>query len=402
MELTLGNFIIFLVILFALAALLRIDFFFTILYLFVGIYVLAQFWSKGIFPQLKVERDVPERAFAGDTIMGRLTISNQSRLPIPWLVFTESLPIDLRAGLFRQVITLGSKASYSTEYELKARKRGYYKIGPLDLQTGDILGIRKELTGRIEPTHLIVYPRIVPITELGLPAHSPQVVLPTTLPLFRDPARITGVREYVAGDNPRHIHWSATATSGQTLVKQFQPAIARDNAILLNLDRADYAKQRYPDPAIELAIVVAASLANHVISFEKLPAGLVTTAYDPLNERSTSFNLPPHKGQGQLMQILEVLARVEATEDIQFLEYVRRTAIHLPWGTTLIIITSYMSQELQETLLLLKKSGFQTTLVLAQSARLHSGEPEMPIADLKLPIFKIRREKDIEVWAPST
>ena len=44
-----GNFIVFIIILFILAALLRIDFFFTILYLFVGVYIISRFWSRRTF-----------------------------------------------------------------------------------------------------------------------------------------------------------------------------------------------------------------------------------------------------------------------------------------------------------------------------------------------------------------
>jgi hypothetical protein len=41
-----GNIIVFILILFALAALLRIDFFFTILYMLAGVYFLSRLWSR--------------------------------------------------------------------------------------------------------------------------------------------------------------------------------------------------------------------------------------------------------------------------------------------------------------------------------------------------------------------
>lgn len=396
-----NNFIIFVLALFVLAALLRIDFFFTILYLFVGVYILSQIWSRRVLQQLKIKRTMPSRAFSGDQVEVRLSLTNDSRLPIPWLMFTENLPIDLHAQMFREVVTLPGKGQHATQYKLSTRKRGYYKIGPLLLNTGDILGLRGELTARFEADSLIVYPRIVPISRLGLPAHSPQVILPTPVPLFQDPSRMIGVRDYSPGDNPRHVHWPATASSGRMLVKQFQPAIARDNMIFLNLDREDYAKMGYPDGAIELAITVAASLANHITGLEQLPVGLMTTGLDPLTEKVTPFLLPPATGQGHLMQILEVLARVQAQADTQFLARLRRAAVHLSWGTTAIIITSQVTSSLQETALLLKRAGLRVTVVLVSLPRLHREEPAEAEPTLDLPVFKIRREKEIEVWAPA-
>jgi uncharacterized protein (DUF58 family) len=392
-----GNFIVFVLILFALAALLRIDFFFSILYLFVGVYILSRVWSQRLLKQLRLSRALPSRAFLGDRITVTLKVENRSYLPIPWLLLNESLPVALVSPPFwHEVISLDAKASYSRQYTLIARQRGYYSIGPLRLQTGDLLGLRRELTGSFAPDYLIIYPKVVPIAELGLPTHSPHMVLPTPVPLFQDPARIIGVRNYHPGDNPRQIHWTATAASGQLLLKQFQPAIARDNAIFLNLDRADYARRSYPDMAIELAITAAASLANHMLSFEKLPVGLVTTAHDPLTQSQQNFKLPPRFGRDQLLQILEILARVQAAHDSQFLARVRQEIVHLSWGTTVILITGEESAELLETLLLLKRSGFQPTLVLIQPPLRRQISRNDPGQVLDIPVFRIEREREIE------
>lgn len=395
-----GNFIFFIVVLFILATLLRIDFFFTILYLFVGAYILSRLWTGQMLKNLSIGRAMPERVFLGEQVTVTLTLENHSLLPIPWLMFHETLPLALASPpFFRKVIILGSKAKHSEQYTLAARRRGYYRIGPLSTETGDLLGIYRRVAGRFEPGHLIVYPKILPLAQLGLPTHSPQMILPTTTPLFRDPTRIIGVRNYVQGDNPRHIHWPATATTGQILVKQFQTAIARESAIFLNLDRADYGRPAQADLAIELAIVVVASLANHMLVFEELPAGLITTAMDPLTKSQQDFRLPPDKGRGHLMQILEVLARVEGSDTTNFLQRVQQEAVHLSWGTTIIIITSTESEELLKTLLLLKRSGFQVTLVLVQPAAYPHPQTKQ-VQELGITTFRVRREKDVEAWLP--
>jgi uncharacterized protein (DUF58 family) len=305
-------------------------------------------------------------------------------------------------SFYREVVSLPGKQSYQSRYTLMARKRGYYNIGPLTLSTGDMLGLRPDMTNELAANSLIVYPRIVPILRLELPTYSPQVTLPTSLPLFQDPARPTGVRAYTPGDNPRHIHWTATAATNQMLVKQFQPAIARDNAIFLNLSRSDYAKRGYPDTAIELAITVAASLANHMTNVEELPVGMMTCAFDPLIERVQSFNVPPRKGRGHLMEILDILARAQSIqEDDNFLATIRREAVHLSWGTTIIVITSIHSEELAQTLLFLKRSGFQVALVVISPREMvYRQTRDEPVPNLKVPTFKIRDEKDIEAWTP--
>jgi len=389
-----SSFLLFILILFILAALLKIDFFFTILYLFVGVFIVLRLWSGRVFKGLSARRAFPQRAFLGDTVSVAVTVENQSRLPIPWLMLDEAIPWALSAASSsRQVVSLKGKESQTLRYTLAARRRGYYQIGPLILNTGDLLGLNRRLTSRLEADHLIVYPKIVPIAELGLPTHSPQVVLPTAIPIFEDPARIIGARNYRWGDSPRHIHWPATAKTGQVMVKQFQAAIARESVIFLNLNRQDY-NRREREHAPELAIIAAASLANHILTIEKLPVGLDTVARDPLTKAQQHFHLPPRKEVNYLLQILEVLARIQPADSGDFLANLRQQAVHLSWGATIIIITNHGSEALSETTLWLRQTGFNPAIVLVG----RDTRAELA-AQLSTPVFEIWGEKDIETWS---
>ncbi len=230
-------------------------------------------------------------------------------------------------------------------YRLRARRRGYYDIGPLRIHTGDLLGLHHWQEEPVAAEHLIVYPKMLPISKSALPTHSPQVVLPSTVPIFEDPARLIGVRDYAWGDNPRHIHWTATASTGQMMVKQFEPAIARETVLFLNMTREDYDRaEQYT--GTELAITVAASLANRLVIGDKLPVGLYTMALDPLTNTVQSFRLPPRKERGQLLNILDVLARIESVDAAQvslpFPAWVRQESVHMSWGATLVVIANQL------------------------------------------------------------
>ena len=77
-----GNFFIFILVLFALAALLRIDFFFTILYLFAGVYIISRFWSRRVLRSLKVSRTMERRAFLGERLTVTLTLDSTSTVNV--------------------------------------------------------------------------------------------------------------------------------------------------------------------------------------------------------------------------------------------------------------------------------------------------------------------------------
>ncbi len=355
----------FLLLLLLVALFFRVEFFFTILYLLAGIYLLSRLWMRGAARQLRGARAFVDRAFTGDRVPVRLTLHNDGPLPLLWLEVDEQLPVEVRAAPFeRRVLTLGGRARWHCDYTLICSRRGRYSVGPTTLQTGDPLGIARQ-TLRLAPRDdLLVYPRVVPLLRLGLPTRSPLATLPATAPLFEDSSRVIGTREYQRGDPLRRVHWTATARVGQLVVKQYQSAIARETQICLDLREAGYAARGRYD-AIELAIVVAASLANHLIVHDGLPTGLTTLA----PERATI--LSPRKERAHLIGILEMLAEVQmgGGETPPLTALLRREQLGLSWGGTAVVITGRGDHALTEALLGLRRGGLALAVILVGAPR---------------------------------
>lgn len=391
----------FLILLLLVALFFRVEFFFTLLYLLATIVILTRLWMRRAIRQLRGGRRFTDRAFTDDRVPVRLTIENGGWLPLLWLEVDELVPLGLRAGPFgRRVVVLGPGETWQTDYTLICHRRGRYAVGPTTLRTGDPLGIARHELRWNKPDDLVVYPRVVALASLGLPTRSPLAILPATAPLFEDTSRVLSTRDYRRGDPLRRVHWSATARVGHLVVKQYQPAIARETLICLDLHEEGYAA-RFRHDAIELAIVVAASLANHTIIREGLPVGLATqipARRDPPT-RATSpgtapmpagilaappadpptedvsyarpLALPPRKERAHLTQILEVLAEVELLtgDGSPFATLLRRERLGLSWGGTVAVVTGRGSPALADALLGLRRSGLAVALILVGVSR---------------------------------
>jgi uncharacterized protein (DUF58 family) len=384
----------FLLALFLIAALLRVDFFFTLAYLFFAVYVLSRLWGGRALPQLTIKREFVRRAFHGDEVPVTVTLRNDGRLPVTWVQARESLSVELGVPARQNhVFSLNPREAHSLSYTLQCRKRGVYALGPLQVRSGDLFGLTPLAGAEAPPDRLIVYPRVVPLEKLNLPTRSPLAALSARTPLFEDPARVVGVRDYVPGDSQRRIHWTATASAGRLLVKNYQPAIARETVICLDLNAESYdIRGRYD--AIELAITAAASVANHVIVRERQPAGLITEARDKLTDAAARFVLPAQAGRAHLMNVLEALARAQFTQGRSFAQFVRQESVHLGWGTTLVIITGHEAP-LLDTLAQLRQAGFPVALILVQAAR-PSAATRQRAAVLRIPVYPLWRERDLE------
>ncbi len=384
--------------LFLLAAVLRIDFYFNIVYLLAGVYLLARLWARQGLRHLDAQRHLVNRAFPGETVKVELVVRNTGKLPIPWVEIHDSLPVELiTPPFYREVVTLKSKQERRFTYGLECYKRGYYAIGPLWVHTGDLMGMTPDLSSYSQHEYIIVYPRIVPLDKLGLPTHSPLAVLPAPAPLFEDPSRVSGVRGYQAGDSPRRIHWTASASTGELLVKRYQPAIARETLICLDLDLNNYASKRLYD-AVELSIVTAASLAAHMTNQERLGVGLSTQALDPLLNETVQFSLSPRQERAHLMSLLEVLARAQMTEQapLAFADFLRQQSVTLSWGCTIVVITGRETQDLLDTLLYLRRMGFAIALILVMPLPTEQ-TLEQRAELLKIPVYYVWREEELEM-----
>ena len=162
-----GNHLVVLILLFIVAVLVRDDFVFIVVYLLAGAYIVGRWWSGQSLRGLSSQRELGHRAFFGEEIPVRLHLRNASLLPVIWLRLQESVPVELAPpNPMQQVISLGPRGQASFEYTMRARKRGFYTLGPLFAATGDLLGLSGEQHWASASDHVIVYPRIIQFSRL--------------------------------------------------------------------------------------------------------------------------------------------------------------------------------------------------------------------------------------------
>jgi uncharacterized protein (DUF58 family) len=390
------TFFLFLIILTVFAIFLREDTLLTLVYFLVGVYALSRWWSRRASKSVAYTRTFQQRAFLYEKVPVRLEVVNRHWLPVPWLQLNEALPLELIVpNAFRSVTTLGPYDRQTFSYTLNADRRGYYPIGPLHLRSGDLIGLNEELDTESSTDHLIVYPRIIPFAHVRLPSRSPIGTLRHTQPIFEDPSRVRGKRDYVAGDSLRRVDWKATATLGRLQVKQFEPSIALETAIFLNLNADEYAPRTRLD-ATELAIVIAASLANWIIG-QRQSAGLSVNGADPIGSGEKPQMLPPRKGRAHLTRLLDVLARIRSIPTTPFVQLLQRETPHLPWGTTVILITGSVDEALFDEIFRARRAGLNVVLILCGTVP-NLAEVQHRAEHFGIPVQHFARERDLDVW----
>jgi uncharacterized protein (DUF58 family) len=352
------------IILFFVAALLRSELFFYLLYVVVGLQVLARVWLRRGIQRLTWRRAAPKAAFPGEALTVEVEVLNNSLLPIPWVSLHESIPASLRSPpMINEVVSLGAKERHTLSYTLVGRQRGYYRLGPLTLRTGDVLGLGEQTVYAQAQDALTIYPRVLSLGELGLPATLPYGTLATRQRLFTDPARPAGVRPYQPADGVRQIDWKSTAHAREPLVRRYQPAIALETLIALAFSREEYG-QRYAFDVMERALIAAASIGANLVERSQM-IGLCTTGIDP----ATGTQATPIKigsGRAHLITVLGALGRLEVAQEGALPPLIQRASTQLGWGSTVVVLTGQRDTALLASLLPLKRRGLNVALIMTE------------------------------------
>jgi uncharacterized protein (DUF58 family) len=330
----------------------------------VALYAATGLWARVSAGALAIDRRFPARAYTGAEITVDTRIRNTGRLPILWATVSDTVPLGLRTDEApEQALTVGRHAEVHIRTPVACCHRGYYEIGPLTLRIADPLGIAHHGREVTEHRPLIVYPRVLPLRRLDLPAPSALAVLPSRTRLFEDPARLVGVRGYHPSDALRRIHWTATARTGELLVKEYEYGMSRTTMLCLDLCRASF-EPRDRNQAVEMAIVVAASIASHAVRREHLELGLRVEGHDPMHGGAQKLRVPPRADARNLMSVLEVLARVQAKGSGEMDTLLRDEGQSVPWGSTLVVITGSERPRLGASLLHLKRQGHAIAVIV--------------------------------------
>lgn len=253
------------------------------------------------------------------------------------------------------------------------------------LTSGDIFGFYPRSITESVIDHVIVYPRVFPIEQLGIPSLYPVGESKAGQRIFEDPIYVIGVRDYTYHDSRRRIHWKASARHQRLQAKVFEPTTTLKTALFLAVD--SFQPQHgevYGEEDFELGISAAASIANYLAE-RRSAIGLFVNSC--LADSGMPCTIPPGSSVGQLVEILEALAKVTSQASGPFEEFLQNEQTSLSWGTTLVFILSRPQQSLTDLLISLKESGHKLLV-------LQVGGPEESKVDYTIAWHYIRKPGD--------
>ena len=366
--------------------------------LFLAIYGVAYLWRRSTYRGVSYRRHFsPQRAFAGETIELTVELENRKALPLSWLCLTDVLPEgvtllddgkgstdEITPNALYDVFALRWYERLRQRYRIQCDQRGYYRFGPAHFISGDVFGISKIEGQALRPDWLIVYPRVYPVEELGLPSKDPFGDLKAREVIFEDPLRIVGVREHQPGDGFRRVHWKASARHQHLLSKVYEPATSHKLAIFLNVSTFEQPWRGTIPELLERLISVTASLANFGIE-HRYAVGVIANSSVP--NSSHHIKVPPGRSPQQMTRILEALAAVTPIAPASIERLLMEESPKLSRGATLVLVTAVLTDGLSATLLHLARAGRQIVLIVLGDA------PPNPVLERHAIVYRVAPDR---------
>ena len=353
--------------------------------LVIVIALMARLWERFAFRRVTHTRSISrQRAFIGDSLEYSVTLYNDKILPLIWVdiqdVFPDGLELaggHLRSGgmemaqQHRITTSLLPYQRVTWTYSMRCTSRGYHRIGPVRLRSGDIFGFSATETQFPDTAHLLVYPRVVDLRQLIFPAEHPSGETRGRRPLFQDTTRFIGHREYRTSDPMKHIDWKASARLGELQTKVFEPVVSLNVLIALNGSTSEFAWQGANRRFFERAVTAAASTAGFCAD-RGYSFGLVSNAVAGYSGKWLS--VPLGSATPQLSLVLEALAMAGPYVVTPLAEVLRGERHSLPSGATLVLVTAVMTRSLAEEVAEIKQRGYEVLVLYAGD-----GVPQMEL-----------------------
>ncbi|MEN8098202.1 MAG: DUF58 domain-containing protein [Chloroflexota bacterium] len=348
-------------------------------------------WSKYSLKNVIYRRSFNRlRVFPGEQITMQLEVINRKLLPLSWIRMADEVPVNISpsdesvitstvptaSGKLMSAFTLRSYQRLVRKLTLQCRTRGHYVIGPVTVESGDLFSLFSTSERRLITDSIVVYPQIFPLEELGFPHRAPFGTLKIQDSLIKDPSRTRSIRDYRPEDSFRHIHWKASARRAALQTRVYEPGTDMNVTLALNVQTLPKLWMGVRPDLLERAVSVTASIA-HYAAERDWSVGLISNGV-PRSDQP--IKLLPSKSPEQLPIILEALADVSSFTMGSIESILQAESPNIPLGSTLVVISSIVPEDMLVTLNYLREAGRKVVLVsLAKEA----------VSDPRLTIYNI-------------
>ena len=304
--------------------------------------------------RLTAERSaLPARMRVGQVAEVEVTVKAPGRLRA--FVIEERVSPLLADAVRVTVPSVGGCQDYVHSYAVRPTLRGVYRLGPLAAEWTDPFGLARHQQTLTEPVEVIVHPTTDAVFDRPLTRmwEDPPFRPPISKP-WPQGFEFYGMRDYIPGDDPRRIVWTAAARTGKYLVRESEQGITDRITLVLDNNRRVHSPG-HPSETFELAIRASASLGAYNIK----------QGYSVRFVTNDAEQGPELRGSKARIALLDELAKLELT-DAQVSTAIERVITERRASTHMCLVSTGFDSKTASRVRMLTEKGMSLVVALVQ------------------------------------
>ena len=231
---------------------------FLVLGFMLSLIILSGILSEVAIRGIRVSRRLPDRCHARSTTLIELTLLNKKTRAPSYSLEVEDLASGVATERRCYFLKVAPRAEQSATYRRTPARRGVLRLSGFRIATRYPFGLFEKW--RIVPAaaDLIVYPALVPTSEISPVFFAPGQEVTATQ--RGRGAEFAELRAYQEGDDARSIHFRRSAALGQLVVVERHAEAGTRLSLVLDNARPQHEGVAW-DVAFERAISIAATMA---------------------------------------------------------------------------------------------------------------------------------------------
>ena len=355
-----------------------------------------------------------------------LTIANKRGWPIPWIFVEDRHPGDFpRRGDRARLAVLMPGRQIRLQYTLTCPRRGYHRIGPMVMESGDLFGLQRRFRTGASQEYVSVLPTIAYIETFNISSRRPQGPVKLSNKIYEDPTRIASIRQYIQGDPLNRIHWKVSARAGSLHTKTLEASMVSGGTMILDFHAGNYKPEKREERQ-ELAVTTTASI-GYLLQVSGEQVGLLTNGFDAaltaeydieehealskddvedvithdqIDDRIKPLLVPTIRSTEQAQRIAENLARIVPGRGLDLPQLILAEYRGLPRDASLLVVTPQVTDLLALTLAEMKAAGFIVNVFFINDLAGYN-EACQHLAPHYIQVFHITHERDLHTLSPA-
>lgn len=364
-----------------------------LLYIFLLTFIIPLLHCLIILNRLQGSIHIPEGShFVGEIIEIEYRLENRSFFLIPFLEVQNTITKSLSGnGTKNIILSLDRSEIYSNKESVVLNRRGYYKLGQIEINIKDVFNLYSFKKKFINKTSLLIFPEVIELSNFRITTGFQPGELLINNTAFLDINRTKNLRDYIEGDSVKSIHWKLSAKVDAPIIKEYESRV--DTNVVIFIDNHFEALEKDVDRYLEdRQVDIALSISNYCLN-QNIEVNLYT-------QEETNITEIKGAGKSDLKLFLENLAKFSSNGRYAITSLIENKLETIQKGSSVIIVTTRLDKSLGSVCIQLKIRQLNPIIAIVLDNKNNTGylnlDIEKNLIQEGIPVYLFDQNKNIK------